>query len=592
MDRKALPTHVTTFESTPLNGHPYENREGDQGLPWRTGVWRRFPLLGVCALLGNLLCIGLAIFVLESSNGQATATWGDGFQPSIYLAILNVAGNLLLAFSLAQGLTISFWQKALNGGTLSELQYYWNAGDSVWGAIRGSFKWRAKINAFACIAVSLSVIRGPLNQQATSVVLNTQMQMQSSVSIPIAQQLPSNYTGITPFDRGFGTATGSLTVPFANVMKQYSTRQGISMPRSSCGDPCVFTIKGFGFVPNCTFSSGNFSMMPSKANAGNSDNPAFTTSASIFPFGNPKPLGSSQNPYFAGLQLQALYVDNFTTSYSVTRPKNDTLRAGSNDTYYTSTIHTCVLSGGVILYPVRISNLEITLRGSYHDDVFVSPIDLRGPTNNFDHPNTVVGGFQYAADYLFKSSAYYHQGGATPSSWEFNGSMANQYTKRGETGGSWTGGWSDPMDDMINSMREIAFRAAIQAATDNSSLPDSNQTSLAAGTLLYNTYTTDRGYMIAGAVVGIFGALSVLPLYRGWSQFGRKFSMSPLEIAKAFDAPLLREVDCNSSSKRLLQQLPGWRIKYGEVHQAADEKVRLAFGDMRTVLPPMERRIY
>lgn len=106
-------------------------------------------------------------------------------------------------------------------------------------------KWGLSADATsqACIAVSLSVIRGPLNQQATSVVLNTQIQMQSSVNIPIAQQLPSNYTGITPFNRGFGTATGSLTVPFANVMKQYSTRQGISMPRSGCGDPCLFTVK-------------------------------------------------------------------------------------------------------------------------------------------------------------------------------------------------------------------------------------------------------------------------------------------------------------------------------------------------------------
>lgn len=222
----------------------------------------------------------------------------------------------------------------------------------------------------------------------------------------------------------------------------------------------------------------------------------------------------------------------------------------------------------------------------------IADSDLNGPTNNFNHPNTIVGGFQYAADYLFRSSAYYHQGGATPSSWQFNGSLANQYTKLGEAGGSWTGGWSDPMDDMINNIREIAFRTAIQAAAENSSLSDSTQTSLATGTFLYNTYATDRGYMIASTMVGLFGALSVLPLYRGWSQFGRKFSMSPLEVAKAFDAPLLREVDCNSTSKQLLQQVPGWRIRYGEVHQAADEKVRLAFGDMRTVLPPMERRTY
>jgi hypothetical protein len=112
------------------------------GKPWITGGVKRFPVLGVCALLGNILCkwhhevlhfsdtnyllfsgTVFAIIVLRSSNGKDIDKWGYGFQPSSYLSILNVAATLLLATALAQGVKISFWRKALRGTTVSQIEH-------------------------------------------------------------------------------------------------------------------------------------------------------------------------------------------------------------------------------------------------------------------------------------------------------------------------------------------------------------------------------------------------------------------------------------------------------------------------------------
>jgi hypothetical protein len=61
----------------------------------------------------------------------------------------------------------------------------------------------------------------------------------------------------------------------------------------------------------------------------------------------------------------------------------------------------------------------------------------------------------------------------------------------------------------------------------------------------------------------LFAAL----LYWGWWQLGRHVSFSPIEIAKAFDAPLLQDVNTNSRAKDLLRDVGNLRIRYGAVSQ-------------------------
>lgn len=49
--------------------------------------------------------------------------------------------------------------------------------------------------------------------------------------------------------------------------------------------------------------------------------------------------------------------------------------------------------------------------------------------------------------------------------------------------------------------------------------------------------------------------------------------MSPIEIAKAFDAPLLEHVDCNAPATTMLKQIGEGKVRYGDVGLSAGRPI-------------------
>ena len=93
---------------------------------WRPGLFRRIPWLGLISLVIPVICMAVSIGVLTKSNGQLVTTWR--VQPTVILAIASAAANIALSLALAQGVTVSWWYKALRGGTVADLHRYWNFG--------------------------------------------------------------------------------------------------------------------------------------------------------------------------------------------------------------------------------------------------------------------------------------------------------------------------------------------------------------------------------------------------------------------------------------------------------------------------------
>jgi hypothetical protein len=56
--------------------------------------------------------------ILVRSHKQPLNQWGYGIAPSVYLAIASVVANALAAYALVNGLEITFWRNALQGGTV------------------------------------------------------------------------------------------------------------------------------------------------------------------------------------------------------------------------------------------------------------------------------------------------------------------------------------------------------------------------------------------------------------------------------------------------------------------------------------------
>lgn len=120
--------------------------------------------------------------------------------------------------------------------------------------------------------------------------------------------------------------------------------------------------------------------------------------------------------------------------------------------------------------------------------------------------------------------------------------------------------WTDPTPDIIAGIRELGFRTAI-AATNSTT----EQTVLATEIANVQVYVSHYRYLAGALVVMLLGIVLVFPTFLGWWQLGRKMSLSPIEIAKAFNAPLLEGCRSNSKMKIILEEVGGLEVVYGEV---------------------------
>ena len=147
------------------------------------------------------------------------------------------------------------------------------------------------------------------------------------------------------------------------------------------------------------------------------------------------------------------------------------------------------------------------------------------------------------------------------------------------------------MADMILMANELAFRTAY---TTTSNVPGSVW--LGATTNVYNltsaqpyiispnltstsrkleqrsvlssstpktVYTTHREWLAGGAAVMAIAAILISCTYWGFWTLGRSVSMSPLEIARAFDAPILQNADPNATGDDLKKEFGGETIYPG-----------------------------
>jgi hypothetical protein len=91
------------------------------------------------------------------------------------------------------------------------------------------------------------------------------------------------------------------------------------------------------------------------------------------------------------------------------------------------------------------------------------------------------------------------------------------------------------------------------------------QTVIAQASGLHNTYHTNYTFAVLATAASLVAILSVLLTFNGFWHIGRKVSMSPIELAKAFNAPLLQNADSNAPVKTLLEQVGVKPVQYGMV---------------------------
>jgi hypothetical protein len=81
------------------------------------------------------------------------------------------------------------------------------------------------------------------------------------------------------------------------------------------------------------------------------------------------------------------------------------------------------------------------------------------------------------------------------------------------------------------------------------------QDCLVSGSELAAIYNTHRRWVAGSIAVVCSACIIILCTYWDWWRLGRDVSMSPLEIARAFDAPLLQTADPNATGDDIKKDL-------------------------------------
>ncbi|KAJ9632841.1 hypothetical protein H2204_007571 [Knufia peltigerae] len=483
-----------------------------------------YPLSGFGALLLASAGTIVSVIILLVSNGDDINSWK--FQPTVYLSIASTVTNVTVVYALFEGLTIAWWHKALKDGTtIGDLHSVWACGNSVLAAIISGRN--INVVAIASMFVALSPINGPLLQRA-STFGNATITSQQPLDIAAKQLVPRGYTGIIT---GRGDQVNMLTSNFSATARAYYARSPISY-ESNCKGSCRTRVLGAGFHVNCSSYEA-----PYNVTGLSFDSPTV--------FGAWVDYDVHDNPVSFNLDVQTKPEAGCTGNLAVTN---------------------CTLTAGTVDYPIVIDGdagtVSLDPGTTIWDDTVVGGTDALSSETHLTEVSTYGGIFlalsnQYTTDLQLQFS------GAI--GWEFIGAQSESsiaYARGVEQVPSCDVFFTDPLADFLQGTRELIFRTAI--ATANSS---DLQSVVADTSRDHTVYRTSYLFLSLATLASALAIISVLLTFNGFWRIGRKVSMSPVETAKAFNAPILRDADSSAPAKVLLGQIGGKAVKYGLVNQ-------------------------
>lgn len=146
---------------------------------------------------------------------------------------------------------------------------------------------------------------------------------------------------------------------------------------------------------------------------------------------------------------------------------------------------------------------------------------------------------------------------------------------------------------MLRNLLELMFRTALSAGSGNRSYVQNITLQETHDEIVFASHLE----FFAGAVGLMFATLVfVASNFYGWWQLGRNMTMSPIEIASAYNVPLLRghEVSANANVDMQLEKIGGRRVRYGEIVDDTSglQKGSLGFGLIEDVQRPEKGAFY
>jgi hypothetical protein len=615
-------TFVATDDEIPLPPRKYFRHPRHMLEPWMTGVWMRFPWWAAGALFLFLLLTGASAGILLASHGTTMGDWKighDNAQPHVYISIFEMIMNFLILFALVNGVVIRFWRQLLQGTTLDSIHDTYES-MSLWHAVKRIARLRFNIVAVACLLASLSLARGPLFHRALTITEDYHKSFGGVVDLKIAPYpLADFFTNNEPDP----IKQGGVSPIFADLVKDLGVGNSLAYEQpASCGDYCTGVVKGYTFKAACTSTVRHIDL-----NTILHECKACTTEQ------------CRNDCEFR--KIRSLSSTFFSTSYepaddslTLTSTHKNTRSCGGDIQFQTCTLTQAksdvpfVITNGTIDRRTDVPNSELYDEVLSNDDAFMAtywPLALNtifpsvsvnvsasSDFSKLDYTKCVQSwNMKNSTGSLNSSSTTTTCSNSPVGSALLTNDPSTVYAARYEAstdedplcGTTWT----DPMPDMIQTMQNLAFRTTVAMTTAPDSLFAPELTGAALADLRSNwtqrvpitgyrtlpVYQTSPLLVALGVALSLIGVVAVIPLYYGFWEMGRKVSMNPLEIARAFGAPVMEDLDGNTTSDMISVERGGMAIKYGALDRYGEQKkLRVEESGKFTVRMPWQGEIF
>jgi hypothetical protein len=480
----------------------------------------------------TIFCAVVSAIILVVSDKQRVDTWK--IQPNVLLALLSSASNTCLALALTVGVAVCWWRKALHGTTAATLHYIWERGMGVnfFSALFAGFDVNKVVAVTVLVAVA-KFIGNALLQRATAVQAHDNIMLEK-LKLDIVQTIPDGWMGIQEQDDWDQFITPSNVINTKSKWWRNDTIVTLNQSGYFCDGTCEGIVTGAGVSYNCTSVKKTVDL--SKDDSGTV---LFATNSTMHE-------SSTGNPI---LLLTVLYIS-----------------AIDDNCHAEEVVQQCWVMAAQSKYPLIIRNDTITfdqgkLLSMEIASIYNSPGDLLN-TSRGTGLGPLKGLHSFLHDLFFSratlrfrtsTNAWFYDGPGTLQDLFYEGHSKSPRSENCTL--NWK--WSSPVEYLLKASVEFMFLTSLDVG---STLKDT-QVFDVMRTQRWLVFHTDYSYL-AGALVAILVPLvGVISLLWGWWELGRSVSLSPLETAKAFRAPLIHNID-ESDASGILGKFGDTRVQY------------------------------
>ncbi|KAK3318160.1 hypothetical protein B0H66DRAFT_556378 [Apodospora peruviana] len=544
---------VTTSTQQTASTSSDNGQQEDAATETPTAVRFKFSHLlhswvGIISLFAMIACATASAIVIAVSHNATIDAWE--IQPAVLLAIFSAVSNIAFTSALATGVTVRFWLSVSRGASLSQLHYIWEHGhgSGFFAGLRQGPQAR-RVVLLATLASTMQFVSGPLLQRSTHQISQDRITSEPMV-LDLATTIPDGWLG--------NIDENGLVIGFRRGMVQTQrwwkneTMYTRNQTSYFCDGVCDGYVPGAGLMQTCWSTERHLDLATNETDF----QTVFLTNTTLLFNNTATAAGEPETPIF-----------RLTTEY---------LTHVDDKCMATIVVDTCDVVAAVVEYPITIQGSIVSLRRNELTRMkvvskYISAGDLSSaPVGAGAGP--LAGLQNFAGDYMQENATKRYNTILNRTLYFGPGYMAdlfflpdaNQFYNRDNT--SFTQRcqlkWTSPTEYLLNVLHEWMFRTALNVGSGNSTVITGNETSQrqepqrfdATRTVPAIVFRADLRYLGAAIATTACGLLLVASLMWGWWRLNRRVTLSPLETANAFGAPVLRHVEPDANINQILKK--------------------------------------